>query len=59
MTIGDDGFGEFHCGLCSVSVYVNEKAEGRDLFGKSSVPSTSRLTSLGKTYSRSILLKVG
>ena len=32
--IGDDGFGDFVCGQCSVSVFVNEAAEGRDLFGK-------------------------
>jgi alpha-amylase len=34
VVIGEDGFGEFVCGECSVSVFVNEAAEGRELFGK-------------------------
>lgn len=32
--IGDDGFGLFSVGNCSVSIFVNKDAEGRDLFGK-------------------------
>lgn len=34
VIIGHDGFGEFTCGGCSVSVWVNSKAEGRDKFNK-------------------------
>jgi len=34
VKIGDDGFGEFKCPGVSMGVYVNEKAEGRDGFGK-------------------------
>ena len=32
--IGDDGFGVFSVGSCSVSIFVNSKAMGRDRFGK-------------------------
>lgn len=35
VSIGEDGFGVFYCGQCSVSVYVNAVAEGRELFGHS------------------------
>lgn len=34
VEINPDGFGEFDCGGCSVSVYVKENADGRDRFGK-------------------------
>jgi hypothetical protein len=34
VEIDEDGFGDFVCGGCSVSVFVNEAAEGRELFGK-------------------------
>jgi len=34
VTIGDDGYGEFHCNETSVSIYVNQNAQGRDQFGK-------------------------
>ena len=34
VTIGDDGFGLFDIPGVSVAIYVNEKAEGRDRFGK-------------------------
>jgi alpha-amylase len=34
IVIGSDGFGNFVCGQCSVSVWVNKDAEGRDQFGK-------------------------
>lgn len=34
ITIGDDGFGEFRCHPTSVSVFVNERAEGRHGLGK-------------------------
>lgn len=37
IQIGDDGFAEFRCGTCSVSVWVNKNAAGRDQFGKLSV----------------------
>lgn len=30
VTIGGDGFGDFVVGGCSISVYVNEAAEGRE-----------------------------
>ena len=30
VKIGDDGFGEFRCGQCSVSVWVNKDAERRN-----------------------------
>ncbi len=32
VVIGEDGFGEFTCGQCSVSVWVRDDAEGRDKF---------------------------
>lgn len=32
VTIGEDGFGEFQCGSCSVSVWVRRDAQGRDGF---------------------------
>lgn len=35
VSIGEDGFGVFYCGQCSVSVYVNAVAKGRELFGHS------------------------
>lgn len=38
VVVKDDGFGEFSCEACSVSVWVNKDAKGRDLFGKLSVP---------------------
>lgn len=34
VKIEDDGFGTFNCPGVSMAVYVNEKAEGRDRFGK-------------------------
>ncbi|EHA50355.1 hypothetical protein MCOR27_000199 [Pyricularia oryzae] len=34
VVIGEDGFGLFKCGQCSVSVYVNKDAEGRERFGE-------------------------
>ncbi|ATY59031.1 glucan 1,4-alpha-maltohexaosidase precursor [Cordyceps militaris] len=34
VTIGQDGFGDFTCGQCSVSVWVREGAEGRDRFSE-------------------------
>lgn len=34
VEIGADGYGEFDCGGCSVSIYVRKDAEGRDRFGK-------------------------
>lgn len=34
VEIGDDGFGMFSVGSCSVSVWVNKEAKGRELFGK-------------------------
>lgn len=38
IKIGDDGYAEFKCGTCSVSVWVNKDAPGRDQFGKLLVP---------------------
>jgi len=35
VQIGDNGKASFFCGETSVSVFVNEKAPGRELFGKS------------------------
>lgn len=32
VEIGEDGFGEFPCGQCSVGIYVNKEAEGREQF---------------------------
>lgn len=32
VVIGSDGFGDFHCGQTSVSIWVNKDAEGRDRF---------------------------
>jgi alpha-amylase len=32
VTVGEDGFGVFRCGGCSVSVWVKEGAEGREKF---------------------------
>lgn len=32
VEIGSDGFGEFPCGQCSVGIYVNKEAEGREKF---------------------------
>ncbi|KAK4213635.1 glycoside hydrolase superfamily [Rhypophila decipiens] len=34
VVIQPDGFGEFRCGGCSVSVWVNSRAEGRERFDK-------------------------
>lgn len=34
VVIGDDGFGTFQCGQCSVSVWVKDDAEGRERFGE-------------------------
>lgn len=34
VTIDEEGFGEFTCPGVSMAVYVNEKADGRDRFGK-------------------------
>ena len=34
VVIGDDGCGEFTCGGCSVSVWVNSEAEGRERFAE-------------------------
>lgn len=34
VEIGEDGFGEFVCGQCSVSIFVNRDAEGREKFGE-------------------------
>jgi alpha-amylase len=34
VQIGRDGWGKFPVGSCSVSVYVNRDAKGRDRFGK-------------------------
>lgn len=34
VEIGADGFGEFPCGQCSVSVFVNKDAEGREKFSE-------------------------
>ena len=34
VEIGDDGFGVFPCGSCSVRVYVRSDAKGREKFGK-------------------------
>jgi alpha-amylase len=34
VCIGDDGFAMFPVGATSVAIWVNEKAEGRDRFGK-------------------------
>jgi len=34
VEIGEDGFGEFVCGQCSVSIFVNKDAEGREKFGE-------------------------
>ena len=34
IDIGQDGFGMFPCGSCSVRIYVNKAAKGRDRFGK-------------------------
>ncbi|KAG8163835.1 hypothetical protein KVR01_005753 [Diaporthe batatas] len=34
VEIGQDGFGEFVCGQCSVSVFVNKDADGREKFGQ-------------------------
>lgn len=34
VRVGDDGFGVFSVGSCSVSVFVNKAAQGRDRFGK-------------------------
>ena len=52
MQIGSDGFGTFNCNQTSVSVYVNEAAEGRDQFGKSYVRTLSMLTCAGRGRSR-------
>lgn len=32
VVIGDDGFGDFTCGSCSVSIWVRHDAEGRERF---------------------------
>jgi alpha-amylase len=34
VIIGNDGWGNFPVGSCSVSIFVNSKAQGRDRFGK-------------------------
>lgn len=34
MIIDEEGWGVFKVGSCSVSVWVREDAQGRDLFGK-------------------------
>jgi alpha-amylase len=34
VVIGEDGWGVFPVGGCSASVFVNEKAKGRERFGK-------------------------
>lgn len=34
VVIGDDGFGMFPVGSCSIGVFVNKRAGGRDKFGK-------------------------
>jgi alpha-amylase len=34
VVIGNDGFGEFVCGQCSVSVFVNRDAEERNRFNE-------------------------
>lgn len=34
VEIGQDGFAEFPCGQCSVSIYVNKEAQGRERFGE-------------------------
>ncbi|KAM7206401.1 Glycoside hydrolase superfamily [Naviculisporaceae sp. PSN 640] len=34
VVIGSDGFGVFTCGGCSVSIWVNKEAEGRERFVK-------------------------
>lgn len=34
VVIDEDGFGEFTCGQCSVSVWVKNDAEGRERFGE-------------------------
>ena len=34
VKIGDDGFGMFPCGSCSVSVFAKKDAKGREKFGK-------------------------
>ncbi|KAF3765408.1 family 13 glycoside hydrolase [Cryphonectria parasitica EP155] len=34
VEIGEDGFGDFPCGQCSVSIYVNKDAEGREKFSE-------------------------
>lgn len=33
VVISEEGYGEFHCNETSVSIYVREGAEGRELFG--------------------------
>jgi hypothetical protein len=48
VKIGDDGFGDFVCGQCSVSIFANEAAEGRDLFGKRYIPLVNKLTQRSK-----------
>ena len=57
VLIGEDGFGEFMCSQCSVSVFVNEAAEGRDLFGKRYATYTSGVTSSVGEYLRLISIK--
>ena len=54
MIIGEDGFGEFVCEQCSVSIFVNEGAEGRDLFGKWCSLLIAMLNSKVRTCSRLI-----
>lgn len=34
VEIGDDGFGNFACGSCSVSVFVHKDAKGREKLGR-------------------------
>lgn len=34
VEIGEDGYGTFVCGQCSVSIFVNKDAEGRDRFAQ-------------------------
>ena len=58
VVIGEDGFGEFVCAECSVSVFVNEAAEGRDQFGKRYYLTFTQTNLIVRTCSRSISIRI-